>query len=253
MNIVGKTLTPETRRNLAETYAQYLALERLATKAGLDSTAQFAEIMHWWRLRTLADLYRANLQERFKNPSAQEVHTYYLEHISSYQRVKVERILIPRPRGATDDEKRSDELALEKAKLAPERLGKGEEPELVQKDVYSVLGIAASPLADVGSLGKSNFPPEQADELFSLNPGQVSKVETELGSYVIYKLTAKRTLLEEAVKDEIARQISQNKFNEAIRSANESAKPEFSEVYFGACRVTPSVAYPSPLASPHPQ
>jgi len=69
MNITGKPLTPETRRNLAEVYAQYLVLERPATKAGLESTPRFSEIMRWWRLRTLAGLYRGNLQEQFKSPS----------------------------------------------------------------------------------------------------------------------------------------------------------------------------------------
>ena len=51
MNVTGKSITSETRRNLAETYAQYLALEPLAAKAGLDNTARFAEIMRWWRYR----------------------------------------------------------------------------------------------------------------------------------------------------------------------------------------------------------
>jgi hypothetical protein len=254
MNIVGKKLGPETRRNLAETYAQYLALERPATKAGLERTPQFAEIMRWWRLRTLADLYRSNLQEEFKNPSREEVHAYYMEHLPSYQRIKVDRILIPRTSGGTDEAKRADEKALETARVAHERIAKGEAPELIQKDAYSALAIASSsPLTDVGILGRSNFPPEEADELFSLEPGQTSKLETEIASYVIYKITSKQTLSEDIVEEDISRQIAQNKFKEAIRSVNESAQPEFNEVYFGPSGVTPSAVYPAPSASPHPQ
>lgn len=252
MNIMDKAITPETRRNLAETYAQYLALERPATKAGLESSQRFAEIMLWWRLRTLADLYRGTLQKQFKNPSQEEVHSYYIEHLSSYQRIKVARILIPRTLGTTDEAKRSDEKALQTANIARERVAKGEEPDLVQKDTYSALGMSSPPITDLGANPRSRFPTEETDELFSLGPGQVSKVETEGASYVIYKIASKDTLAEDTVKDDISRQIAQNKYDEVIRSISESAKPEFNQAYFGPPGVTPSVASPVPLASPHP-
>ncbi len=252
MNIADKAITSKTRRDLAETYAQYLIFERLATKAHLAGTPQFAEIMRWWRLRTLADLYRRNLQEQFQHSSDQEVHAYYVEHILAYERIRVARILVPRARGTTDEAKHSDAKALEEARLARERMAKGEDPALVQKDVYSALGIESLPLTDIGSVGRSGFPHEQSDELFSLGPGQVSKVEIEIASYVIYKITSKETLGETAVKDEISRQISQRKFDEAIRTVNESAKPEFNEAYFGPREVTPSAAYPGVSANPHP-
>jgi len=250
MNITGKTLTPETRRNLAETYAQYLALERPATKAGLESTPQFAEIMRWWRLRTLADLYRGNLQEHFKTPSHEEVHAYYLEHLPSYERVKVSRILIPRIMGNTDEAKRSDKKALEIADIARDRAAKGEDPELIQKESYSALGLSSPPITNLGTVARSSFPIEETDELYSLESGQVSKVETEGASYVIYKIALKETLSEDTLIDEISRQIAQDKFNEAIRSAREFAKPEFNQAYFGSPGA--ESVHPNPLKSPHP-
>jgi PPIC-type PPIASE domain len=252
MNVTGKTLTPETRRNLAETYAQYLALESPATKAGLESTPRFAEIMRWWRLRTLADLYRGNLQEQFKSPSQEEVHAYYVQHLSSYQRIKASRILIPREMGNTDEAQRSNKKALEIANLARERATKGESPELVQKDAYSALGMASPPITDLGTHPRSSFPTQETDELFSLESGQVSKVETEGASYVIYKIASKEILSEDSVKDEISRQIAQNKYDEAIGSARESAKPEFNQAYFGPPGAASSVVHPSPSGSPHP-
>jgi hypothetical protein len=250
MNVAGKTLTPETRRNLAETYAQYLALEQPAAKTGLESTPQYAEIMRWWRLRTLADMYRGNLQEQFKNPSPEEIHAYYTEHLSSYQRIRVERVLIPRSRSTTEEAKRNDQKAQDAATEARERMVKGENPELIEKDAYAALGITSFPPAELGSLGRSAFPPEQSEELFSLDPGQVSKVETEATSYVIYKLISKQTLPEDGVKEEISRSIAQRKYGDIIRSINESAKPEINDAYFGP--VGPAAAYSGPLASPHP-
>jgi hypothetical protein len=252
MNIVGKTLTSETRRNLAETYAQYLALERPATKAGLETTQRFADIMRWWRLRTLADLYRGSLQEQFKNPSQDEVHAYYVEHLSSYQRIKASRIVIPRTMGNADEAQRSDKKALEMANIARKRAAMGDDPELVQKEAYSALGIASPPITDLGTHPRSSFPAEETDELFALESGQVSKVEIEGASYVIYKIASKEALSEDSVKDEISRQIAQNKYDEAIRSAKESAKPEFNQTYFGPPGAAPSVVHPSPLGSPHP-
>src|SRR5579863_10046658 len=79
MNVTNKPLSQETRRNLAETYAEYLMLERPAVQAGLENTPQFAEVMRWWRLRTLADMYRGGLRAQFAHPPAQEVHAYYTE------------------------------------------------------------------------------------------------------------------------------------------------------------------------------
>lgn len=253
MNIMGKTLTPETRRSLAVTYAQYLALERPATKAGFDSTGRFEEIMRWWRLRTLADMYRANLQEQFKHSSQEEIHAYYIEHLSSYQRLKTARVLVPRTLGTTDEAKRTDEKALQLAKVARERVANGEEPELVQKDAYSSLGLSSALITDLGLNPRSSFPTEERDELFSLGPGQVSKVETEGASYVIYKIASKDTLSEESVKEEISRQIAQDKFNEAIRSINQAAKPEFNEAYFGPPEAaSPAIYSGGQSGSPHP-
>lgn len=252
MNVTGKTLTPETRRNLAETYAHYLAMEPPATQAGLETTPRFAEIMRWWRLRSLADMYRGKLEEEFKNPSEDEIHAYYTQHLLSYQRIQVARIVVPRTPGATAEAKRADEKALQAANSARARLARGEDPDLVQKDTYSALGLSSAPITNLGTNPRSSFPTEETDELFALDPGQISKVETEGASYVIYKLASKDTLSEDSVKDEISRQIAQDKFNEALRNIDESARTELNESYFGPPEAAPPVVYSGQSVSPHP-
>jgi len=242
MNVTNKPLSQETRRNLAETYADYLVLEKTAVEAKLDQTPQFAEIMRWWRLRTLADMYRGGLQARFAQLSAEEVHAYYTERLPSYERIRVERVLVPRAPAKSDDDKEADEKALQMAQAARERLVKGESPALVQKDIYTQLKSDAAPVTNLGNLGRSSFPKDEVDELFSLKPGEVSKVEKE-ASYVIYKVNTKETLSEESQRDEIAREIVQRKFSDAMRAINESATPEFNDAYLG-----PHVA---PSQSPH--
>jgi parvulin-like peptidyl-prolyl isomerase len=248
MNVTNKALSQETERNLAETYAEYLALERPAVEAKLDQTPQFAEIMRWWRLRTLADMYRGKLQAEFAHPSTEEIHAYYTERLPSYERIQLERVLVPREKTMQDD-KATDDKALQMAQAARERLVKGESPALVQKDIYTQLKSDAAPVTNLGSLGRSNFPKDEVDELFALKPGEVSKVEKE-ASYVIYKVNGKESLSEESQKEEIAREIAQQKFSDAMRAINESAQAEFNDVYLGP-HVAPALRSHAGTTNPH--
>jgi hypothetical protein len=252
MNVLGKTLSPKLRKDLAQTYARYLALESPAVKAGLENTEQFAEIMRWWRLRTLADLYRARLREQSKHVTQEDVHAYYQEHLASFERIKADRVLIPRVKGDSDDARKGDEKAMEAAKEARERLIRGQEAEVVQKEAYSSLGIAPVPPTDIGSLGRSSFLTEESDELFSLDPGKVSKVETEKASYVVYKIKLKQVLSEDFVKEEISGSIAERRFSDAMHAIEESAKPEFNDVYFDLRDSGEVMMYPGSLSSPHP-
>ncbi len=251
MNVTNRVLSQETRRNLAEAYADYLALERPAIQAKLEDTPQFAEIMRWWRLRTLADMYRGELQAKFAHPSAEEVHAYYIERLPSYQRIRIQRVLIPKGPGKPEEEEQANIKALEVAQAARERLAKGEDPTLVQKDIYTQLKSDATPATKLGTLARSNFPKDEVDEVFSLHPGQVSKVEDE-ASYVIYKIEAKETLSEESQKEDIAREISQQKFSDAMRAVNESAKPEFNDAYLGPHVVPTPRTHASAMTNLHP-
>jgi parvulin-like peptidyl-prolyl cis-trans isomerase-like protein len=249
MNVTNKTLSPETRRNLAETYAEYLALERVAVQAKLDDTPQFAEIMRWWRLRTLADMYRGALRAQFAHPSAEEVHAYYTERLASYDRIRVERVMVPRA-PTESDEKSENKSALEMAQAARERIAKGENTTVVQKDIYTQLKLGTPPVTNVGSFGRSNFPKDEVDELFSLQPGEVSKVEKE-ASYVIYKIKSKETLSEESQKEQLSREIAQQKFSDTMRAVNESAKPEFNDTYLGPHVIPAPRPHESAMTSPH--
>ncbi len=251
MNVTNKALSQETLRNLAETYADYLALERPAVQAKLDGTPQFTEVMRWWRLRTLADMYRGGLQSQFAHPSAAEVHAYYTEQLPSFERIRVDRVLVPRDPGTSGKEKSENDRALEMAQAARERIVTGENPALVQKDIFTQLKLDATPVTDLGSLGRSNFPKDEVDEVFSLEPAQVSKIEKE-ASYVIYKIKAKETLSEGSQTEEISREIAKRKFSDAMRVVNESAKPEFNDTYLGPHLAPAPSPHANAVTSPHP-
>ena len=77
--------------------------------------------------------------------------------------------------------------------------------------------------------------------------GEVGPLETEPKSYVIYKVISKDTLPKEQVKAEITREISQQKFNNALKTAIDSTHAQFNEQYFGEPISVASPAKPPAL------
>jgi len=233
LNPGGKAISATARRNLAKTYTDYLAVEAAAKKAGMEDTPQFRELMNWARLRTITDFYRHSLEEKFRNSSQDEIDAYFKEHLSDFERVTLARILVPRENPLAADKNEFDKKALEAAKSARERAGKGEEPAQIQKDTYSSLGLGAPPLTDLGKRRRPDFIASEAADVFSLKAGEASQVETEAKNYVIYKVLNKDVLPEAEVKSDISREIYQRKFRDAMKSVIDAAPAELNEQYFG--------------------
>ena len=114
--------------------------------------------------------------------------------------------------------------------------------------MYRTLGIGAVPPTDLGDRREGICLPIKCAELSSLKAGDASKVETELASYVIYKVISKGTLPENEVKDQISREMAQRNIEKANQAITQSVEPMYNEKYFG-----PPVAEPLvPGKSPHP-
>jgi PPIC-type PPIASE domain len=254
INLGGKPISMGARQSLAKTYAQYLVYEQPAKKAGLENTERYAEIMRWLRLRMLTDLLREKIVDEFRTPSDTEVARYYQEHVAEFERVHIARILIPRNAGFHgDDRSEEDKQAADKKLLglageSGQRAGKGEDPEQIQKDVYSALGMGAPPPTDLGNQARKDFGAEESAELFSLKPGDVSKVETELASYVIYKVISRETLAENEVKERISREMARRNIEKANQAITQPVQPEYNEKYFGP----PAPDVPAPGMPAHP-
>jgi hypothetical protein len=246
-NLSGDPMRPDTRRNFAKTYAELLTLEDAARKANLDNTEQFEEIMRWLRLRAAAGLYRRGLEEKYGTPSQQEIDAYYKEHLPSYERITAARILVPRAGPAGADKAEFDQKARDTATAARDRAVKGEDPEQIQKDCYAALGLGNAPPTDIGTRGRNQFLPEESGELFALKVGDVSKLEIEAASYVVYKVASKETVPQDRIKREITAEISRRNLAEAIRAATENVHPEFNEQYFGVDRAMPAGASAAPI------
>lgn len=245
LNPGGQTITPKGRQNLGETYAEYMAMEAAARKTGLEETAEFREVLNWVRLRTIADLYRRTLQEKYRTPSPEEIEAYYKEHLASYERVKLARILVPRENPSAADKNEFDKKALAAANAAHDRAAQGEDPAHIEKQVFDALGLEAPPPSNLGNYGRANFTEKEGADVFSLKAGEVSPMEIEPKSYVIYKVVSKETVPLDQVSSEIAREISQRKFKDALKAAIDAAPAEFNEQYFGPGTTTSPAKVPA--------
>jgi PPIC-type PPIASE domain len=244
LNPGGQTVSPNGRQNLAQAYVEALAFADAARKAGTEDTEEFREVMFWVRLRTIADLYRRNLQEKYRTPEPEEIDSYYQQHLASFERVHLLRILVPRENFSGGDKNEFDKKALAAAQAARTRAVNGEALEQIQKDVYAGLGLDHPPSTDLGTYQRTDFIEKEAADVFSLQPGEVSPLETEIKSYVIYKVASKETLTEAQVKAEIIHEISQQKYRDALKTVMDSAHADFNEQYFGPMAPKPPIEAP---------
>lgn len=228
----GQPVPSSTRQQLAQAYVDLLAYEEAARPSGTESSPEFRDLMDLIRLRTLAEIHRRNLQAKYRTPSPQDISDYYRQNLLSYTDMKLHRILIPRKNPAAESQEEYEKRALQVANDLRERAAKGEDPDQLQKEGYAALGLAAPPGTDMGTRRKANILPENRDEIMALNAGGLSKVEHEAYSFVIYKVDSKNLLPEEAVKDEITREISRQRLENAIKDITSSVHPEFNKQYF---------------------
>jgi hypothetical protein len=244
LNPGGQSVSPNGRQNLAQAYVEALAFEDAARKAGTEDTEEFSEVMFWVRLRTIADLYRRNLQEKYRTPEPEEIDSYYLQHVGSFERVHLLRILVPRENFSGGDKNEFDKKALAAAQAARTRAVNGEALEQIQKDVYARLGLEGPPAIDLGTYQRADFMEKEAADVFSLQSGEVSPLETEIKSYVIYKVASKETLTEAQAKAEIVHEIAQQKYRDALKAVMDSAHADFNEQYFGPMAPKPPIDAP---------
>ena len=211
-----------------------LAFEKAAEKTGIESSTSFLESMEWSRLRMLADLYRRNLEKETSVVSEQEIEDYYHQHLSQFEEVRLRRMLVPKNTFAGGDKQESEKKALEIATEFRERAASGEDLGRLQKEAYIAAGFHSLPPAtEVGTRRRSSLPADVREDVFALGSGEVTKVEKEAYSFVIYKVDAKHTLPKEKVQSEISREIAKQKLDAALQSVTGSVRADLNEDYFG--------------------
>jgi hypothetical protein len=243
----GQDLPANARNNLAKIYAEYLTIEAATRKGGMEDTSEFHEFMNWTRVLAASEYYRRKLQEKYSNPSQEEIDAYYQQHLTDYETAKLARVMIPRENALALNKDEFEKKALAAANTAQVGLATGLDPTEVQKTAYAALGLQGPPAVDIGIRRRKDFIAEETAEVFSLKAGEVTKVQTEPRSYVIYKVLSREAVSEESLKKQISGQLTEKKFRESMKSLLDTAQVDLNEQYFGA----PGPPDNTPPVSPH--
>jgi parvulin-like peptidyl-prolyl isomerase len=234
LNSNNQAIPPAMRLKLAQAYVELLAYSDAAQKAGIDNTPAFKEVMRLVRMRTLADIFQRSLQEKFRNASPAEMEEYYNKNLPKFEEAKLRRLFIPRNNSSASNKEEFEKKAQQLAGDLRERLAKGEDPDVLEKEAYATLALEAKPMpTDFGSRRKGSLPPEQDAEIFSLSPGGATKVQSLSPGFVIYKVESRQTLPLDKVKDEISREIFRRKVEEENARIKASVRADYNEAYFG--------------------
>jgi parvulin-like peptidyl-prolyl isomerase len=226
-------MAPAVMNRFAKSYGELLAFDSAARESGIDKSPQYQETMRWLEAQTLADLLRRRLEKESGSVSEAEAEAYYRGQLPQFEEVRLQRLVLPKNNFAATDRQRFEQDAQRIAAELRERAVHGEDLERLQKEGYEALSFSGLPPAtEVGNRRRANLPPEVGEDIFSLRPGEVSKVENETNSLVIYKVEAKRTLLKEQVRDEINREVSKQKLERALKSITGEIRTELNEKYF---------------------
>jgi hypothetical protein len=237
VSLGGRAFSPGAIRNVADNYVQNLVLADAAMKAGVDKDPRIQELLRVVQMRTLAEAYRRALEEKYRSPSAEEIKIYYETNISKYQTVRAERLMIPKfnPRQPKDQTGAFQKKAAVVAAEIRERAANGEPLDRLQNDAFLKLGITPpAVLPETGLRRRGTFPPGVEEEVFLLKPGEASKVLSETGGFVVYRMLEKPVYTLEQVKGEIVRDIYQQKMEVAVKGALRSVKAEFNDQYFAS-------------------
>jgi PPIC-type PPIASE domain len=257
MNVTSQISTPAAMRSFAESYTNLLALADAGEKAGFDKDPHFLELIRIGRIRALAESYRHSLDEKFSNPSPEEIEAYYKENIAKYEALKVERIIIPNinpnrtPAARSEFEKQFQKLAND----IHERAARGEETQKLQDEAYKALSLPSPPRTDLGLKRKGGLPAGIEKDLFPLRPGEVTRLEPEMSGLNIYKLRSRDTIPLEFVKAEIVRDLHQKNMEAAIKSVTGSVHSDLNDQFFGQLGVHggPMLRAPQPSDSLYPK
>ena len=235
LNVNNTNYPPPALRGFATDYATILALASAGEKAGVEKDPRFADLMKIARARVLAESYRRALQEKFANPSEDEIAAYYNQNVDKFGQTKIERIHVPkvdptRPQDRKPDfEKKARQLASD----IRERAARGEDVTALQVEVYRTLGLKAQPPQTALSTSpKPTFPANVEHDIDALKAGEVTKVEVEPSGFNIYKVRSRNTVPMEQARAQIVREISQKKFDDAMKAATSNVHSDLNEQYF---------------------
>ena len=233
------------RRQVANTYVQFLAAANEGIKLGVDKDPEFPEQFALVRLQFLKQLAERKLQTQAANVSDDDAKAYYDQNLAAFEEVTLTRIFVPRSANSTTpgQQPANDSEAI--AKTAHDQLAAGGDPEKIQKGVYEQLKTTSEPpTTKFGSKRRGALPPAHEQKVFALKPGEVTDPIQDTVGFVVYRLDSKQQLPFDQAKDDIKRRVTQQRLQDVRQQIVASSKADYNDTYFGP--ETPAASPASP-------
>ncbi len=239
VNAINPRMIKLERHQLAQNYAKMLALENEALRDGLDKKPEMQALLRYVRASALGGLaYRQVLREAGDN-SPERVEKFYKANQASYDRYTLQRLVIPliKQQSAAKSlenisEAESTNASAGEMKALAEKMhtraAAGEDFAALQKEIFQQAGIQGDPNVEVPDVMRGTLSTEQ-NQVFDLAPGAISPVISDATGYYVYKLVSKRTPPLDAVREQVAIEMANQ------RSASELKRIEnakINETYF---------------------
>ena len=233
------------KREVANEYAQVLAMDQEAERRQLDRGEAFAMQMRLSREKALADALIANLRTAAQ-PSAADVQAYYTSHQNDFEQVRARHILVADSGTPRANSHRTKAAAKAKIDAIAASLKRGESFATLAKEDSDDPGSKAKG-GELGYISHGQTVPQFDSVLWSLKPGQVSApFESPFGFHIV-QVEERRTVPLADVKDQIASQMASAKVRQELTAITAAAKPQLNEAYFGPA---PAPAPATPAAPP---
>ncbi len=266
LDTVQPNMPPRVRRQFATRYAMVLVMAQKAHEMGLDQGPKFEDRMKLMRLQVLSQLFNQAVQEKAGQISDKDIEDYYHNHSADYEEADLQRILVPRSQtlpaskvklsAAAEEKRRKDaEEAMQKeADKLRARAVAGESFSKLQDEAYQLAGSKVKPPSTkMGDVRRNALPPAQAS-VMDLKTGEFSEVISDPSGYYIYKVGAKEVEPLDKVKEEIRASLRNQRLQEQMQAAQQSATPTLDESYFGPeTPVQHGMPLPAPTGGPSPK
>jgi parvulin-like peptidyl-prolyl isomerase len=234
LNALGPQLLPMQKRAVAEGYVATLINYEAAKKAGVERDPRFAEVLRLARMRAMADMYKALMQEKASKVSPEEIQAYYKNNTGKFEELTVRRVTLPRYNSAN---LKDDAYAAKARKVAEDihaRAAKGEDLDQLQKEAFAAMGISNPPTTKMGPVRRGLFAPEQEKQLFALKPGEVTALIEQPSSFIIFKLEGREMLTMDKAKDDITRILVKQHMEQQEQAQSQAIKVDYNDQYVGA-------------------
>jgi len=228
------------KRQLADSYPRLLLFADKARELGLDQDPDFAARMQFATIQILAQSLNRYFEQQANKISDADLEAYYKANPLKFERAELLRILVPkqgREASKSNSDNQADDAMLNIAHKLQARAAAGEDFEKLQKEAFEAANIhsSGSPNVNMGKVAATRLPVTQQN-VFQMQPGQVSEVMADPSGYYIYKLVTKEFIPLSQADREIRKSIASQRVQDSVNSLTKSWKFDLNPLYFGSTR-----------------